>query len=82
MIATTVVTFHARREPFPYDFDGRTGTYYSFEAIDEDANKVQIGCSLAQHELLASVDKGTRLALEVQVKKVKATTDGISLAAA
>ncbi len=82
MIASSMVTFRNRREPFDWDFEGRTGTYYSFEAIDEDDVKAQIGCSQAQWESLADVAKGTTLAVTFEAKKVKIFEDGLRLAAA
>ncbi len=80
MIASTIVTYRNRREPFDWDFEGRTGTYYAFEAIDEDDVKAQIGCSAAQWEMLAKVERGTMLAITFEAKKVKVYEDGLALA--
>lgn len=79
MIASTVVTFRNRREPFEWDFEGRQGTYYSFEAIDEDDVKAQIGCSEAQWHSLEAVERGQELALTFEAKKVKIFEDGLRL---
>lgn len=80
MICSAIVRFRQRREPFPYDFEGRTGTYYSFEGIDEDDTKCQVGCSEEQWNALADVERGTPLQLVLTVKKAKVYEDGIALA--
>lgn len=69
MIVTTTVRFRARLEPFPWEMDGRTGTSYSFEALDQDDAKVRIKCSEATWKQLASAQRDQPITLTLQVAK-------------